>query len=54
MPKRRDLEFELGDRVYLMISPMKGLMRFDKKKKVSPRYVRPYEIAKWVGVRPQK
>ena len=30
--------------MYLKISPMKGLMRFDKKGKLGPRYVGPYEI----------
>ncbi|WMV33158.1 hypothetical protein MTR67_026543 [Solanum verrucosum] len=43
-----DLEFEVGDWVYLKISPMKGVMRFGKKGKLSPRYVRPYEILKHV------
>ena len=31
---RRDLEFEEGDKVYFKISPMKGVVRFDKKKEV--------------------
>ena len=47
--RRRDLEFEVGDMVYLKISPMKGLMLFCKKRKLSPRYVGPYVIVKWVG-----
>ena len=42
--RRRDLEFEIGDRVYLKILTMKGLVRFGKKGKLSPRYVGPYEI----------
>ena len=29
--RRRDLEFEEGDKVYLKISPMKGMVRFGKK-----------------------
>ncbi|KAH0639227.1 hypothetical protein KY285_035813 [Solanum tuberosum] len=45
----RDLEFEVGDWVFLKISPMKGVMRFGKKGKLSPRYVGPYEILKRVG-----
>ena len=36
-------EFEEGDKVYLKISPMKGVVRFGKKIKLSPRYVGPYE-----------
>ena len=39
----RVLEFEVGDMVYLKISPMKGVMIFDKKGKLRPRYVGPYE-----------
>ncbi|WMV45914.1 hypothetical protein MTR67_039299 [Solanum verrucosum] len=35
----RDLEFDVNDWVYLKISPMKGVMRFGKKGKLSPRYV---------------
>ena len=42
--RRRDLEFEKGDKVYLKISPMKGVVRFFKKRKFSPHYVGPYEI----------
>ena len=37
--RRRDLEFEEDYWVYLMISPMKGVMMFGKKGKLSPRYV---------------
>ena len=38
------MEFEEGDKVYLKISPMKGVIRFGKKGKLSPLYVGPYEI----------
>ena len=38
---RKDLEFEEGDKVHLKILPMKGVMRFGKKGKLSPRYVGP-------------
>ena len=47
--RRRDLEFEEGDKVYLKISPMKEVVRFSKKGKLSPRYVGPYEILQRVG-----
>ena len=43
------MEFEEGDKVYLKISPMKGVVRFGKKGKLSPRYVGPYEILKRIG-----
>ncbi|WMV41315.1 hypothetical protein MTR67_034700 [Solanum verrucosum] len=40
--RRRELEFNVDDCVYLKISPMKGVMRFGKKGKLGPRYVGPY------------
>ena len=43
------LQFEIYDRVYLKVSPMKGVMRFGKKGKLSPRYIGPYKISKRVG-----
>ncbi|WMV41924.1 hypothetical protein MTR67_035309 [Solanum verrucosum] len=47
--RRRDLEFEVNDWVYLKISPMKGVMRFGNKGKLSHRYVGPYQILRHVG-----
>ncbi|WMV25159.1 hypothetical protein MTR67_018544, partial [Solanum verrucosum] len=47
--RRRDLEFELSDWVYLKISPMKGVMIFGKKGKLSPRYVGLYQILRRIG-----
>ena len=47
--RRRDLEFQEGDKVYLKISPMKGVVRFGKKGKLSPLYVGNYEIFQRVG-----
>ena len=46
---RRNLEFKVGDRVFLRVSPWKGILRFDKRGKLSPRYIRPYEIVRKVG-----
>ena len=45
----REFEFKEGDTVYLKLSPMKGVVRFCKKGKLSPRYVGPYEILQRVG-----
>ena len=47
--RRRDLEFEVGDHVFLQVSPMKFVMRFGRKEKLSPRFVGPFEILEIVG-----
>ena len=47
--RRRELEFQVADWVFLKVSPMKGVMRFGKKGKLSPRYVGPYRILKRIG-----
>ncbi|RVW68203.1 Transposon Ty3-G Gag-Pol polyprotein [Vitis vinifera] len=47
--RRRDLEFEVGDHVFLKVSPMKSVMRFGRKEKLSPRFVGPFEILERVG-----
>lgn len=41
--RRRYLEFKVNDWVYLKISFMKGVIRFCKKGKLTPRYVGPYQ-----------
>ena len=47
--QRRDLKFQVGDQVFLRISPWKGVLRFRKKGKLSPRYMGPYEIVERIG-----
>ncbi|GKA59301.1 putative reverse transcriptase domain-containing protein, partial [Tanacetum coccineum] len=47
--RRKPLEFEVGDRVSLKVSPWKGVMRFGKKGKLAPRYVGPFEILERIG-----
>ena len=47
--RRRDLQFEIGDRVFLKISPWKGVLRFGKRGKLCPRYIGPYEIVSKLG-----
>ncbi|XP_070034614.1 uncharacterized protein [Nicotiana tomentosiformis] len=42
--RRRDLEFKVGYYVFLKDSPMKGIMRFGRKGKLSPIYIGPYPI----------
>ena len=46
---RRDLKFQVGDWVYLKVSPMKGVIHFGKKVKFIPRYVEPYKVMRRVG-----
>jgi hypothetical protein len=40
----RDLNFEIGDFVYLKVSPMRGSCRFKVKGKLAPRYVGPFKV----------
>nr|XP_009783750.1 PREDICTED: uncharacterized protein LOC104232276 [Nicotiana sylvestris] len=42
--RRRDLVFTIGDKMFLRVSPIKGVMRFGKRGKLSPRFIGPYEI----------
>nr|GEZ59560.1 putative reverse transcriptase domain, ribonuclease H-like domain, aspartic peptidase domain protein [Tanacetum cinerariifolium] len=42
--QRKPLEFSVGDKVLLKVSPRKGVIRFGKKSKLSSRYVGPFEI----------
>jgi hypothetical protein len=42
--RRRELTFEVGDFVYLKVSPMRGMKRFKVKGKLSPRYIGPFKI----------
>jgi hypothetical protein len=47
--RRRPLEFEEGDHVYLKVSPIRGMRRFKVKGKLSPRFTGPFKILKRVG-----
>ncbi|GKC08999.1 putative reverse transcriptase domain-containing protein [Tanacetum coccineum] len=47
--RRKPLEFKVGDRVLLKVSPWKGVVRFGKKGKLAPRFVGPFEIIERVG-----
>ncbi|GJT82352.1 hypothetical protein Tco_1056694 [Tanacetum coccineum] len=48
--RRKPLEFEVGERVMLKVSPWKGVIRFGKKGKLAPRYVGPFEILERIGL----
>jgi hypothetical protein len=47
--RRKPLQFEVGDFVYLKVSPTKGVQRFGIKGKLAPRYIGPYEIIEACG-----
>ena len=42
--KRRDLTFNVGDYVYLRVTPLKGMQHFHVKGKLAPRYIGPFKI----------
>ena len=42
--RRRPLEFEVGDHVFLKVMPKRGVVRFGKHGKLLPRFIRPFEI----------
>ena len=47
--KRKDIEYEVGDKVFLKVSPWKKILRFGRKGKLSLRFIGPYEILERVG-----
>ncbi|KAA3480432.1 DNA/RNA polymerases superfamily protein [Gossypium australe] len=42
--KQTDIEFQIGDKVFLKVSPWKRILRFGRKDKLSPHFIRLYEI----------
>jgi hypothetical protein len=47
--RHRPLEFEVGDHVYLSVSPVKGVTRFGVKGKLVPHYIGPFPILEKCG-----
>ncbi|GJT99048.1 putative reverse transcriptase domain-containing protein [Tanacetum coccineum] len=47
--KRKPMEFQVGDRVMLKVSPWKGVVHFGKQGKLNPRYVGPFKVLEKVG-----
>ena len=45
----RDIKYEMGDKVFLKVSPWRKILRFCKKGKLSPRFIGPYEILERIG-----
>ncbi|GJZ23693.1 putative reverse transcriptase domain-containing protein [Tanacetum coccineum] len=47
--RRKPLEFQVGDRVMLKVSPRKGVIRFGKRGKLNPWYIGPFKILERIG-----
>ncbi|KAL0539456.1 hypothetical protein IC582_023668 [Cucumis melo] len=47
--RRKDLEFDVGDKVFLKVAPMKGVLRFERMRKLSPRFIGSSEILERIG-----
>ncbi|GJV37709.1 putative reverse transcriptase domain-containing protein [Tanacetum coccineum] len=47
--KRKPMEFQVGDRVMLKVSPWRGVVRFGKRGNLNPRYVGPLKVLEKVG-----
>ncbi|GKD12382.1 putative reverse transcriptase domain-containing protein [Tanacetum coccineum] len=47
--RRKPLEFQVGDKVMLNVSPWKGVIRFGKRGKLNPRYIGPFKVLAKVG-----
>ena len=48
--KRKDIQYEICEKVFLKVSPLKEIMRFEKNGKLSPRFIGSYEVIKKVGI----
>ncbi|GKC30300.1 putative reverse transcriptase domain-containing protein [Tanacetum coccineum] len=49
--RRKPLEFQVGDRVMLKVSPRKGVIRFGKRGKLNPQYIGPFKILERIGLK---
>ena len=48
--KRKDIQYEIGEKVFVKISPWKKVMKFGKNGKLSPRFIGSYEVIEKVGL----
>ena len=47
--KRKEIQYEIGEKMFLKVSLWKKVTRFGKKGKLSPRFIGPYEVIEKVG-----
>ena len=47
--RHRPLEFKVGDHVFFKVMPKRGVVRFSKRGKLWPRFIRPFKILEKVG-----
>ena len=47
--RRKDIQYEISEKVFLKVSPWMKVMRFGKKGKLSPKFIGPYEVMEKVG-----
>ena len=47
--KMKDIEYEVGDKVFLKVSPWRKVLIFWKKGKLSPRFIRSYKVLERIG-----
>ena len=48
--KRKEIEYKVGDKVFLKVSPWRRILQFGKKGKFSPRFIELYEILERIGL----
>ena len=48
--KIRPLEFNVGDKVFLKVSPLKYMLQFGIKRKLAQRYIEPFKVTKIIGL----
>ncbi|KAA3477055.1 DNA/RNA polymerases superfamily protein [Gossypium australe] len=48
--KRKEIEFQIGDKMFLKVSPWKKVLRFCRKGKLSPHFIGPYKITERIGL----
>ena len=47
--RKKDIRYEINEKVFFKVSPWKKVIRFGKKGKLSPRFIGPYEVIEKVG-----